>query len=81
VAGRKRVIGVSYTPTSDRVGVAYIRFREPGPEGVAETLEIAPEVYMDVDAEGRPLGIELLAPKLILGGEPRGVTFRVDNGS
>jgi uncharacterized protein YuzE len=61
------------------VGVAYIRFRQR--TRITNTIEIAPDVFMDVDADGQPIGIELLQPKIVLGGEPRGVSFYVDNGA
>ena len=33
---------------------------------VSETLEVGPDVYMDIDAEGRIIGIEFLDPEYLI---------------
>ena len=35
----------------------YVQFRE---DDAAETVEVEPDVYLDLDAEGRPIGIEFV---------------------
>lgn len=42
------------------VNALYIYFREIAPGGVARTIEIEDGVNLDVDAEGRVLGIEFV---------------------
>jgi len=50
------MIRTSYDPEADALFVWF------GPEGVksASTDEIAPGILLDFDAEGRPIGIEVL---------------------
>jgi uncharacterized protein YuzE len=48
---------------------------------VTGTREVAPGVLLDLAADGRPVGFELLDASEILDGRPDGVTFEfVTNG-
>lgn len=51
---------------------AYIRLRDAP---VVETAEVAPDVLMDLAADGQPVGFEFLDPATAFGGTPRGVEF------
>ena len=63
---------IDYDPQSDAI---YIRLREGE---VDDTLETAKYVYVDVDKDGVPLGVELLfAGRLIPQENLRSVTFNV----
>jgi uncharacterized protein YuzE len=53
---------------------AYLRLRAAG---VASTQEITPGVLMDLAADGRPVGFELLHASEFLRGPPQGVTFEL----
>jgi uncharacterized protein YuzE len=44
---------------------------------VASTEEIAPGVLMDLAADGRPVGFEVLDASEVLDGRPQGVTFEL----
>lgn len=50
-----------YDPEVDAL---YIRFKEGE---IAETDEVSPGVMLDVDAEGKPLGLEILGASQKLG--------------
>jgi uncharacterized protein YuzE len=60
---------LEYDPEVD---AAYLRLRGAA---VASTEEIAPGVHMDVAADGRPVGFEILDASEVLDGPPQGVTF------
>lgn len=60
---------LEYDPEVD---AAYIRLRSVM---VTSTEEIAPGVIMDIGADGRPVGFELLDASHLLGGQPRGMEF------
>ena len=62
---------LEYDPELD---AAYLRLRNAKVTG---SDEIAPGVVMDVAADGRPVGFELLDASEILDGRPQGVTFEL----
>ena len=65
---------IDYDPQSDAI---YIRLREGE---VDDTLETAKYVYVDVDKDGIPLGVELLFAGHLLPKENlTSVTFNFDN--
>jgi len=62
---------LEYDPEVD---AAYLRLRNAA---VASTEEIAPGVMMDLAADGRPVGFEVLDASEVLDGRPQGVTFEL----
>lgn len=62
---------LEYDPEID---AAYLRLRVAA---VANTEEIAPGVMMDLAADGRPVGFEVLDASELLGGQPQGVEFEL----
>jgi uncharacterized protein YuzE len=64
-------VKLEYDPEVD---AAYVRLRG---EAIATTEEIAPGVLMDLAADGRPVGFEVLNASEVLDGRPRGVTFEL----
>ena len=62
---------LEYDPEID---AAYVRLRGAA---VATTDEIAPGVMMDLAADGRPVGFEILDASEVLDGRPQGVTFEL----
>ncbi len=62
---------LEYDPEID---AAYVRLRSAA---VANTEEIAPGVMMDLGADGRPVGFEILDASEVLDGRPQGVTFEL----
>lgn len=52
---------IVYDPIADALSITFRRGK------VKKTLEIAPEVVLDVDAEGRPLYLEILGARGKLG--------------
>jgi uncharacterized protein YuzE len=62
---------VEYTPTPNGAGRAYVRFRDAA---IASTIEIADDVFVDLAADGQPVGIELLRPHVVFDGVPRGAS-------
>ena len=62
---------LEYDPDVD---AAYVRLRSTA---VAPTEEIAPDVLMDLAADGRPVGFEVLDASEVLEGRPQGVTFEL----
>ncbi len=62
---------LEYDPEAD---AAYVRLRSAA---VASTEEIAPGVLMDLAADGRPVGFELLDASEVLDGQPQGVEFEL----
>jgi uncharacterized protein YuzE len=64
-------MSLGYDPEAD---AAYLRLRVAT---VASTEEIAPGVLMDLAADGRPVGFELLHPSETLGRSAQGVTFEL----
>ena len=62
---------LEYDPEID---AAYVRLRSAA---VAKTDEIAPGVMMDLAADGRPVGFEILDASEVLDGRPQGVTFEL----
>ena len=45
-----------------RAGAIYIKL---GDGRIARTKEMAPEVFIDLDSSGKPLGVELLNPGIL----------------
>ena len=45
-------------------GAVYVTVAEPGLGGVSRTVELDDGVFLDVDADGRILGVELLGWRL-----------------
>ncbi|HQY90935.1 MAG: DUF2283 domain-containing protein [Caldilineaceae bacterium] len=67
---------IDYDPEADAV---YIRLRDGE---VAQTVESSKYIYVDVDASGVPLGIEILFAKNMLGArDMTSITFNVAAGS
>jgi uncharacterized protein YuzE len=64
-------VKLEYDPEAD---AAYIRLC---PAAVASTEEITPGIMMDVAADVRPVGVELLEASDVLDGQPRGVEFEL----
>jgi len=57
---------VTYDPQANAL---YMRFSD---NAIAETLELSESVYVDVDADGVPVGLEVLdASSSLLAGVPR----------
>jgi uncharacterized protein YuzE len=52
---------IDYDPQADTI---YIQFRE---EEVDDTLEVSDYIYVDVDKDGVPLGLEVLFARRVLG--------------
>jgi hypothetical protein len=67
-------VTVEYMPTPNGVARACARFREAA---IANTVQIADDVFVDFAADGQPVGIELLHPHLVFDGPPRGVSFEL----
>ncbi len=59
--GEAAALRIRYDADADAV---YLRLREGT---VAETVEVEEMVYVDVDAEGRPLGVEFAVASDVLG--------------
>ena len=64
-------VSVEYTPTPNGAGRAYVRFRDAT---IANTIEVADDVFVDLAADGQPVGIELLRPHIAFDGVPRGAS-------
>jgi uncharacterized protein YuzE len=62
---------LEYDPEVD---AAYLRLRHAA---VTSTEEIAPGVLMDLAADGRPVGFELLSASEILDGPPQSVSVEL----
>jgi uncharacterized protein YuzE len=62
---------LEYDPEVD---AAYVRLRGAA---VVGTEEIAPGVMMDLAADGRPAGFEILDASEVFDGRPQGVTFEL----
>ena len=52
---------IDYDPQADAI---YIQFRE---EEVDDMLEVSDHIYVDVDKDGVPLGLEVLFARRVLG--------------
>jgi len=52
---------IDYDPQADTI---YIQLR---PGEVDDTLEVSKDIYVDVDQEGVPLGLEILFARRVLG--------------
>ena len=62
---------VTYDPTADALYV-YVSDAD-----VAETREVAPDVHLDIDAEGNAVGIEILAASPRPGSNPMAMAFEI----
>jgi uncharacterized protein YuzE len=65
---------IRYDPTLDAL---YIRFKEGQ---IQDSDEVADGVILDVDADGGPMGLEILDASRILGGKKVNVELSITDG-